>query len=129
MKTIIKINKIKKSGFKEGYYISKDYLANEVLKKIILIQSEIRMFLIRKKIKKPLKDNNNIIKKIPKINNENSLITKEIKSNKDEFQKIMFIQTTWKEITERTKKKFLDEVYKKPKSSNNKFDYIEMKRI
>ena len=125
----IKINKIKKSGFNEGYYISKDYLANDVLKKIILIQSEIRMFLIRKKIKKPLKDNNNILKKIPKINNENSLITKEIKSNKDEFQKIIFIQTTWKEITERTKKKFLDKIYKKPKSSNNKFDYIAMKRI
>jgi hypothetical protein len=85
------------------------------------------MYLTKKKIKKHLKENEYII--IPIIKYDQSFITKEIKSPKDELEEIMIIQKKWKEIIERRKIKKLDEVFKKPKPSDYNLNYIEKKRI
>jgi hypothetical protein len=124
----IKINKGKNSGFNNGYYISKNYISNDVVELMLIIQSFVRMYLTKKKIKKLLKKDKEAII-IPKIDNEQSFITKKIISPKDELQQIMLIQKKVKEIIERRKRKKLDQIFKKPKSSDYNINYIEKKRI
>ncbi len=126
----IKINKGKNSGFNNGYYISKDYISNDVVEIMVIIQSFVRMYLTKKKIKKLIqKDKEPESIKIPKIEYEQSFITKIIKSPKDELEQVMLIQKKVKEIIERRKKKISEKVFKKPKSSDYNLNYIEKERI
>ena len=47
----IKIKKGKNSGFNNGYFISKNYISNDVVEMMIIIQSFVRMYLTKKKLR------------------------------------------------------------------------------